>query len=143
MALNVGNLVATLSLDKKGFDTGIDSAKQKTGEFATRFSDKLSSLSPTLATHGGRRSKGPPRGIASKLSSLSPTLAAVGDKFKGVTAGISSGLSSLAAPIGAAKDKLIGLATGFASKMKTPCRPDRRRWRRNRQSRNRSRPRRR
>jgi len=58
MALNVGNLVATLGLDKKGFDTGIDSAKQKTGEFATRFSDKLSSLSPTLATMGGEGQRG-------------------------------------------------------------------------------------
>jgi phage-related minor tail protein len=118
MALNVGNLVATLGLDKKGFDTGIQDAAKKTEGFAGGFSDKLSSLSPTLATMG-EKVKGATSGIASKLSSLSPTLAAVGDKFKGVTAGISSGLSSLAAPIGAAKDKLIGLATGFASKMKT------------------------
>jgi len=99
MALNVGNLVATLSLDKKGFDTGIQDAAKKTEGFAGGFSDKLSSLSPTLATMG-EKVKGATSGIASKLSSLSPTLAAVGDKFKGVTAGISSGLSSLAAPIG-------------------------------------------
>jgi len=118
MALNVGNLVATLSLDKKGFDTGIQDAAKKTEGFAGGFSDKLSSLSPSIATMG-EKVKGATSGIASKLSSLSPSIAAVGDKFKGVTAGISSGLSSLAAPIGAAKDKLIGLATGFASKMKT------------------------
>ena len=93
MALNVGNLIATLGLDKKGFDSGIQDAAKKTEGFATGFS--------------------------SKLSSLSAPFAAVGSKFKGVVSGISSGLSSLAAPIGAAKDKLIGLATGFASKMKT------------------------
>ena len=118
MALNVGNLVATLGLDKKEFDSDIQDAAKKTEGFAAGFSSKLSSLSAPLAAIG-EKLKGAVSGFSSKLSSLSAPFAAVGSKFKGVVSGISSGLSSLAAPIGAAKDKLIGLATDFASKMKT------------------------
>ena len=32
MALNVGNLVATLGLDSKGFSSGIEGAQKKTEE---------------------------------------------------------------------------------------------------------------
>lgn len=118
MALNVGNLVATLSLDKKGFDTGIQDAAKKTEGFAGGFSDKLSSLSPTLATMG-EKVKGATSGIASKLSSLSPSIAAVGDKFKGVTAGIKDHLASLGTHFDAAKAKLAGIVSSVATTMKS------------------------
>ena len=122
MALNVGNLVATLSLDKKGFDTGIQDAAKKTEGFAGGFSDKLSSLSPSIATMG-EKVKGATSGIASKLSSLSPSIAAVGDKFKGVTAGIKDHLASLGTHFDAAKAKLAGIATSVATTMKSLALP--------------------
>ena len=118
MALNVGNLVATLSLDKKGFDTGIQDAAKKTEGFASGFAGKLSSLSPTLATMG-ETVKGATSGIASKLSSLSPSIAAVGDKFKGVTAGIKDHLASLGTHFDAAKAKLAGIVSSVATTMKS------------------------
>jgi len=118
MALNVGNLVATLGLDKKGFDSGIQDAAKKTEGFAGGFSDKLSSLSPSIATMG-EKVEGATSGIASKLSSLSPSIAAVGDKFKGVTAGIKDHLASLGTHFDAAKAKLAGIATSVATTMKS------------------------
>jgi TP901 family phage tail tape measure protein len=122
MALNVGNLVATLGLDKKGFDTGIQDAAKKTEGFASGFSDKLSSLSPSIATMG-EKVKGATSGIASKLSSLSPSIAAVGDKFKGVTAGIKDHLASLGTHFDAAKAKLAGIVSSVATTMKSLALP--------------------
>jgi TP901 family phage tail tape measure protein len=52
MSLNVGNLVATLGLDKTGFDTGIDGATAKTGSFASGFASKLTSLAVPIAAVG-------------------------------------------------------------------------------------------
>ncbi|MFA5408502.1 MAG: phage tail tape measure protein, partial [Bacilli bacterium] len=118
MALNVGNLIATLGLDKKGFDSGIQDAAKKTEGFASGFAGKLSSLSPTLATMG-ETVKGTTSGIASKLSSLSPSIAAVGDKFKGVTAGIKDHLTSLGTHFDAAKAKLAGIVSSVATTMKS------------------------
>lgn len=43
MSLNVGNLVATLGLDSKGFNAGIDGATAKTSGFAAGFASKLKS----------------------------------------------------------------------------------------------------
>jgi len=106
MALNVGNLVATLSLDKKGFDTGIQDAAKKT-RVCGGFSDN-SPRSHHARHHGGEGQRAT-SGIASKLSSLSPTLAAVGDKFKALRPGYLRG-SPHSQPHRAAKDKLIGLA---------------------------------
>ena len=118
MALNVGNLIATLGLDKKGFDSGIQDAAKKTEGFAAGFSSKLSSLSAPLATMG-ETVKGTTSGIASKLSSLSPSIAAVGDKFKGVTAGIKDHLTSLGTHFDAAKAKLAGIVSSVATTMKS------------------------
>jgi len=64
----LGNLVATLGLDKKGFDTGIQDAAKKTEGFATGFSSKLSSLSAPFAAIG-EKLKGAVSGFSSKLSS--------------------------------------------------------------------------
>jgi len=118
MALNVGNLVATLSLDKKGFDTGIQDAAKKTEGFAGGFSDKLSSLSPR-SPPWGRRSKGPPRGLRLNSPRSHPRSPRSATSSKALRPGYLRGSPHSQPPIGAAKDKLIGLATGFASKMKT------------------------
>lgn len=52
MALNVGNLVATLGMDKKGFDTGIEGAEKATKGFAEGFAAQLSKLKVPIAAVG-------------------------------------------------------------------------------------------
>lgn len=52
MSLNVGNLVATLGLDSKGFNAGIDGATAKTSGFAAGFASKLKSLAVPIAAVG-------------------------------------------------------------------------------------------
>ena len=52
MALNVGNLVATLGMDKKGFDTGIEGAEKATKGFAEGFAAQLSKLKVPIAVAG-------------------------------------------------------------------------------------------
>ncbi|MFA7122023.1 MAG: phage tail tape measure protein [Bacilli bacterium] len=52
MALNVGNLVATLGLDSKGFSGGIEGAQKQTEGFATGFAAKMKGLAVPLATVG-------------------------------------------------------------------------------------------
>ncbi len=52
MSLNVGNLVATLGLDSKGFSTGIATAQAQTGAFASGFASKMSALAAPIAAVG-------------------------------------------------------------------------------------------
>jgi len=52
MALNVGALIATLGLNKKGFDDGIKDASKKTEGFAAGFGEKLSKLKVPIAAVG-------------------------------------------------------------------------------------------
>ena len=52
MALNVGNLVATLGLDKRGFDTGIDSAQAKTRGFVGTLGSTLKKVAVPVAAVG-------------------------------------------------------------------------------------------
>lgn len=52
MALNVGNLVATLGLDSKGFSSGIEGAQKKTEGFASGFAAKMKDLAVPLAAVG-------------------------------------------------------------------------------------------
>ncbi len=52
MALNVGNLVATLELDSKGFSSGIEGAQKKTEGFASGFAAKMRDLAVPLAAVG-------------------------------------------------------------------------------------------
>jgi TP901 family phage tail tape measure protein len=52
VALNVGNLVATLGLDKRGFDTGIDSAQAKTRGFVGTLGSTLKKVAVPVAAVG-------------------------------------------------------------------------------------------
>ena len=52
MALNIGNLIAVLGMDKKGFDKGIKEADEKTEGFAAGFGEKLSKLKVPIAAVG-------------------------------------------------------------------------------------------
>ncbi|MFA5407167.1 MAG: phage tail tape measure protein [Bacilli bacterium] len=52
MALNVGALIATLGLNKKGFDDGVKDASKKTEGFAAGFGEKLSKLKVPIAAIG-------------------------------------------------------------------------------------------
>lgn len=52
MALNIGNLIAVLGMDKKGFDKGIKEADEKTEGFAAGFGEKLSKLKVPIAVVG-------------------------------------------------------------------------------------------
>ncbi len=52
MALNVGALIATLGLNKKGFDDGVKDASKKTEGFAAEFGEKLSKLKVPIAAVG-------------------------------------------------------------------------------------------
>jgi hypothetical protein len=52
MALNVGALIATLGLNKKGFDDGVKDASKKTEGFAAGFGEKLSKLKVPIAAVG-------------------------------------------------------------------------------------------
>jgi len=132
MALNVGNLVATLSLDKKGFDTGITGRGEEWTEgFAGGVSDKLSSLSPTLATMG-EKVKGATSGIASKLSSLSPQRSprsATSSKGR-YGRDIFGALLTRSPHRGGEGQTHRSRPQRFGVEDEDPCRPDRRRWRR-------------